>query len=1132
MTSPLRSFARDEASVTSPYRHPFAASPSPKPSHSPFLARRSLAGGNRTSIHPRSSNDTLSAPRPDLASRPPDAISTSSSTLVNADTTSDYRPWEVRSTSSDSSLASALLSVDGGATPTLSALDEVGTLPSIHISPLPARTRPRPKGSDRPADAASPRRSRPRQVCPDDCRCSDQDIDLALCRRAVASSSSGSDPGSLSVGMHPMRPRNTTSDAVIADAEEALNPGSAPTYDQSHNSNSASEPRSHSRDFEKDPVLVPKSARARLGPRTHQNSFDQLQRGLDTLESSDSADSDAEHSRAVQRRAESMARWTARRSSTEVRSQPNGRRSPVAAPVAADTPPPARPGPVPSPSRRTPQSRLAEGSIEASFATPLMTPGRKSIAAVFESMQKERESRAAEEHRQWQEKQARRERERAARAFVPSRRRTSATSSQFDSPASTSTVPERASPDWRTPATRSPVSVSATASPLLSSAGSPKIDEHAASDVQPRHLGEEASARIPDTLAEADEDEVSSANGQVQDADRSQEVSVGTRAVDKLPTTPQTQQAAFGFASQPMALDLSPARSLSSVSSPASSPRKGAHRRQNTNTVSVAANLPSASLGAARQRLNHVLRSNASAPDEQDSHLQAGQEYPQTPINSILSSARKGPLSAARRGHSVRFSPRPDYRSDSGSWDESTQAAGNDEGDSREAAVTRLLLPAQPIRIPDILQAASDAAPAEPNKEHVVAAAEAEESVGGLHTAATVDEPEAAGSFSQSVRFPGAYARTPVKAKTFSRHIIRASPKTERVLPPAMITTPAAVQGEYGLFPESGAHIPRESTPPPRPFLPPDDPRNSPRSPRPASLGQEFASFETGTSDDSGGSNAQDLRGGGGDESLQATVSKMLSTMQAAHEARGKRSRLGEAITAVGERVRRVEAVRQPEYNSPTARLPRDSRAALEATIKAEEQDRKRIEELRAEVAQALAVLADRIVRLQAQSPNHLATPPLTSAKPSRAKLRIVVVVVVQCMLMAYLMALAERKAHRMRMFAGPSDLRHVLNARSNIEWESSAHDIHLTPLLAIPGLAQLANAFPPLPSPSMLRLIPNHPATSVSQIYTAYIRINGFPTFALQLALYAIAQLIGSMVILLSAPIHVLWYIANPSSF
>ncbi|CDS01302.1 hypothetical protein [Sporisorium scitamineum] len=849
------------------------------PLHSPFLARR-----------PRAINDnsyTRFNSHTSQAGRQPDAISTSSSTLVNADNASDYRPWEVRSESGSSSVDS-LADIPGGrAVTSLSALDDIGTLPSIHISPLPRRSASRASTN---AAQGSSRAS------------NETDIDLGLCRRVVGSSSSGSESGSLSVGVHPMRRRTTDPLAASPsqlphhDAETETNNtnGILQQADQSqHSWHSISEPRSQGRDFEKDPILVPRSARSRgnSGGRrsstsTYQRSFDQLQRGLDTLDSNESdADSDADQAQAAQRRAESMARWTARRQSlsqsTHERRSPSTKLEPPPDPQPLSKSPPTQSAPQSLASdasipRRTPESKQPDDE----FSTPLLpsplkaTPGRKSIAVVFESMQKEREARAAEEHKQWQEKQARRERERAARAFgVPLRRRTSASSSQMDSPGSGSLAPDTPFSQGQTTAfhsmiskaspSRSPsASVVSASSPLLSSPGSPKVDDGAAGDVQPRHLGEEAAGRIPETLAEADEAEDAGEADSRSQATVEEEEAEESQAA--LPTTPTTKHAsAFGFASQPMALDLSPVRSISTVSSPASSPRKNAHRRQNTNTISVAAHLPPASVAAARQRFDSALGQSSETPAEKN--VEEQQRFsprtplPQTPTGGILSSTKKGlpQLSAAQRGHSVRFSPRPDYRSDSGSWDESGTQSGNahDESDSRDAAVSRLLLPAKQITIPEILTSAS--IPAAGKEIPALRGSPVKVEVSKPHTPASpaVTTDPAAASFS-SVRFPGAYAATPVKQ--YSRHVIRPSPNITRILPdniPAAVRPPTSSPAarQYSLFPtHESSHIPRESTPPPTAsskMMPPDDPRNSPRSPRPVDLGREqFARFDAGSS--------------------------------------------------------------------------------------------------------------------------------------------------------------------------------------------------------------------------------------------------------------------------------------------
>ncbi|GAC99426.1 hypothetical protein PHSY_007027 [Pseudozyma hubeiensis SY62] len=1055
MNSPVRSFTRDEAAATSPLRNAFASS-SIKPLHSPFLARRLRASG--PDQRNRSSNTASESPRQ------PDAISTSSSTLVNAESTSDYQPWEVRSESNTSSLDSFADSRGGGRdTPTLSALEEIGTLPSIHITPLTRRPRTSRSSSAsartikdstrRSADSGSARTRSVRQLCPVDCRCSDQDIDLGLCRRVVGESSSGSESGSLSVGVHPMRQRQAG--AMPASSMDSSN---AELSQQSAHSQTGF--RSQGRDFEKDPILVPRSARSRAkdtgGPSpdsNHQRSFDQLQRGLDTLESNESdAESDADRAQAAQRRAESMARWTARRASLSHTS--NDRQSPpakldlpsdVAATKASPIHSTARSlASDASISRRTPGPKLVEkedfGTPISSSSSPLKsTPGRKSIAAVFESMQREREARAAEEHRQWQEKQVRRERERAARAFgAPLRRRSSATSSQFDSPVSASTTAPDTSPSQgqatafhsiasRFSPSRSPASV-VSASPLLSSPGSPKVDEGAAADVESRHLREEAAERIPETLAEDDE---------VDDQDVVDDVLQPSPSA--APTTPQSKPTtAFAFSSQPMALDLSPVRSVSDISSAASSPRKNAHRRQNTNTVSVVARLPTASVGAARQRLNHVLGQTSTPPVEK---VEPPLEFPQTPVGGILSSAKKGlpQLSAARRGHSVRFSPRPDYRSDSGSWDESQTNDGE-----REAVVERLFLPSKEIVIPEVLAGA-------PVPAHFSVGTNEEEEDNGEEDSSVEDEERerspvsqphiisprastepAAASFSQSVRFPGAYAATPTK--NYSRHIIRPSPKIERVLPdviPAAVTRPLSSAAKaFGLFPafdpsaDLASSIPRESTPPPSTssssskMLAPNDPRNSPRSPRPVDLGREqFARFDAGSSSSvSSGEDARQVdantagngqvRGRGGQ--VDATISRILQTVSDAHDSRVRRMQLGQKLDRVNERMDWVAARKTEEKPSP-----RPQRIAKREFEQQDEQDRLRMDEVKTDVMNALAVLADRIVQLQSSSQTldtalgstSNATSTTRSGLSRRTSL---LLVLLQCILMAWLLESGE----------------------------------------------------------------------------------------------------------------------------
>lgn len=1015
------------------------------------------------------------------------------------------------------------------------------------------------------ADSSLTRTRQVRQLCPDDCRCSDQDIDLGLCRRVVGSSSSGSgsDLGTLSVGVHAMPPR-----APDSAAEGQASMTADPPDPSQLSSQSQSEPRSQGRDFEKDPILVPRSARkGRSSTSTYQHSFDQLQRGLDTLESNDSdADSDADQALAAQRRAESMARWTARRSSMENRSFSTlDRRSPAAKTEALPEEQKVSPlrtavrslAPDTSLAKRTTEVKLVH---ENKSATPLKaTPGRKSIAAVFESMQKEREARAAEEHRQWQEKQARRERERAARAFgLPGRRRTSAGSnSVLDSPASVSTAPDTPSLSEsirkaRSAVVDSPGSSAIGASPLLSSPGSPKVDEGAAGDVQPRHLVEEATSRIPETLSEADEPEaVEEEQESVAPAEEKEEPAA-------LPTTPK-QTSAFAFSSQPMALDLSPAHTISSFSSsPASSPRKNAHRRQNTNTVSQSSRFPAptTSLNAARARLNQVLETPAS---------QEKLDLYQTPKSGILKGIPQL-SSAAKRGHSVRFSPRPDYRSDSGSWDESGQQSnvgGDAEEEGRKKAVERLLLPAREITIPDVLASASTpmkTASAEDEREATQGQfqqeADAEspakkaktEEASQLHTPSRAgNDSVAATSFSQSVRFPGAYAPTPVKS--YSRHVIRPSPQNPRmrILPSASSSNPSyPTQGgtaEYGLFPDAtlasdvGSSIPRESTPPPSSMRAPDDPRNSPRSPRPVNLGREgFARFDAGSSSDDSGTSSPGLKantkanestGTGGDDSLQLTIEKILKTVEESHSAKVKRNALGNRLNAVSQ---------QLAPQSPAVRSA-EQRHSPQLELREEDGEKQRIEELRGEVMHALAVLADRLGQLQntSSAPGDVSSTSITSLSSSREQRRslprwaTLLLVLCQCALIAYLLSLAEQKAQHMRMFS-PSPHQTLYRPSSEVNWNARAQDIHLSPLLSIPGLSNLAASFPPLPSPSFLQLLDVN--TGIWEVYRSYVRLNGWTPFIVQLSVYAIAQLLSCAFLLILAPIQVLWLVIDPSRF
>lgn len=548
-----------------------------------------------------------------------------------------------------------------------------------------------------------------------------------------------------------------------------------------------------------------------------------------------------------------------------------------------------------------------------------------------------------------------------------------------------------------------------------------------------------------------------------------------------------------------------------------------------------------------------------------------------------------------------RFSPRPDYRSDSGSWDESgaQSVEANDESDSRDAAVSRLLLPAKQITIPDILTSASmpasgAAAETDEDEEEEEDGEEKDreernrpegsasvqdlpgsrgsppvkvEAVSQPHTPASpavVTDPAAA-SFSQSVRFPGAYAATPVKQ--YSRHVIRPSPNVSRILPdvippavrPSTIasaaSSAAAAAMQYGLFPtrdSEGSHIPRESTPPPSAsrspsMLPPDDPRNSPRSPRPVNLGREqFARFDAGSSSSSSseGSSlagsvmvqtstaANQNRGGGKDDGVNATISKILQTVEAAHGSKLKRLQLRQQLNGMGERVGRISE-EMPVRSS--AGSNGKLRGEAEEVARQDEADRAHSDELKRQIMHALAVLADRIVALQTHSHTDMdmtstetavdtKVAPRSSGRRGLSRRATLLLVVVQCALVAWLMALAERKAERMRMYH-PSPQLSLLYS-SNVQWNALASDPHLQPLLAIPLLHQLYHSNPPLPSPHHLHSFSHQEQSTLWQVYKTYIRLNGGWTLALQLMVYCVSQLMAYATLLVIAPLQVLWLV------
>lgn len=138
--------------------------------------------------------------------------------------------------------------------------------------------------------------------------------------------------------------------------------------------------------------------------------------------------------------------------------------------------------------------------------------------------------------------------------------------------------------------------------------------------------------------------------------------------------------------------------------------------------------------------------------------------------------------------------------------------------------------------------------------------------------------------------------------------------------------------------------------------------------------------------------------------------------------------------------------------------------------------------------------------------------------------------IIAQCALMAGLMALAEQKAARLRMFSpNPSELRFLYQPSSTtVEWNAVASDPHLTPLLRIPILHHLTRAYPPLPSPTAL----NFHNMTLLDLWRGYVRVNGVSAFVAQLVVYAISQLLGCALLLLIAPLQVFWFLVRPDAF
>ncbi|PWN52376.1 hypothetical protein IE53DRAFT_367248 [Violaceomyces palustris] len=137
---------------------------------------------------------------------------------------------------------------------------------------------------------------------------------------------------------------------------------------------------------------------------------------------------------------------------------------------------------------------------------------------------------------------------------------------------------------------------------------------------------------------------------------------------------------------------LTPDMGSSGFSSPMSSPRRNAHRRQRSAVVSMSSRLPAASVTAAREAMDEALGSpglvrsenHGWRDQEKESFFADGTEprsssmsVPGSAVNTPKPALRDHGLDSARRKRTVRFSPKPDFRSDSGGsgeWDSLVQA--------------------------------------------------------------------------------------------------------------------------------------------------------------------------------------------------------------------------------------------------------------------------------------------------------------------------------------------------------------------------------------------------------------------------------------------------------------------------
>ena len=780
--------------------------------------------------------------------RHPDTISTSSSTLVNLDSDADVRPWEM--------VSSHLLS--SASSQSSQAPSRADTDDTQMISPRPDRNRATSRNPetlspfrspahisltdlDSPHDPnSSPRRNR-RTVdvpasslapCPDDCRCSDQEIERGLCRCALNSSSSDGE---------------ATFNKSEALARARFSPRRTPNRASQSTHNSSSSPRRSSmdgwsgRDIVNDPVLIPKSDSSSrdntVESRSPRKSVNMSRLSLFHRSPELASDLEQEESALSSSRTRLLGNWARRPDRGSHKHDTVHSDGPVPAMAAThDSPLRSASSPIPgdrgsyltgsasfSASRRTPTKRITDRDddldnmpLSAPPAAGKYAAHRRSIAAIFEKMQEERERRAQEEKRLQEEKRAQRERERAARALGWHRRRTShgeqeGPSFRQEQPASeeiqTVNEPEKetteSEEDELSAQSRAMARLERTrfdrfnaTTPTITnqeiSTGTARVHPHGRttqSDSEPE-TGEDrfeqsgskpVGLSIPfmEDLPTEEHDQKTNAASFHEHEDEEQRQTSPNAGPNQLLQTPEISSG-FTFPALPSPATSSssvssPLRSSSAFSSPASSPRKNAHRRQRTSVVSISTNLPAQSGSAAAQAMQRAL--DPSTPRAGASSDPATESTPRPPATTPIL-VRKGetPENGQKR-RSVRFSPKPEYRSDSGS--------GPDEDGSLDESA---LEPTQSLRVvnkqPTDSSASDDSdagshPPTQISLAPVERALRLGEQVQPEEEKQTVMPVTPATPQSFSVRLPGAYIPTPTQASpSVSRHVIRPSRAT------------------------------------------------------------------------------------------------------------------------------------------------------------------------------------------------------------------------------------------------------------------------------------------------------------------------------------------------------------------